>query len=141
MGLADIKPYFRTRLDGLGYSEWVDGFQVNNIPEQIIDKAYHIYISRTDGGAINHTHQDSVSEVRVRIIFKGYRDATEAHDTAIAGVELIIQDVCNIVNRTSTLFNVVFDSCEFNPLNDLNDNSVLVEMIFAAQVIIAVEQC
>lgn len=140
MSLANVRTYLKTRLDGLGYEEWRDGFpDALNIPETIIDRSYHILLSRIDGGPINHTHQDTVSTVSLKVYFRGYRDVTEAIDTAILGVETIVKDVCRVANRTSTVFNVVFEGADFTPQTDAQDNSVLVDMGFSVQVLLDVE--
>jgi hypothetical protein len=140
MGLANVRSYFRSRLDGLGYTEWQDGFAFDNIPETILDRAYHVFIESISGGPINHTHQDTESEVVVRLFYRGYRDAVEAIDQSIDGVETIVSDVCKVANRTATLLNVIFDTADFNPLNAENDNSVFVEMRFSARVILGIEE-
>lgn len=140
MSLNNIRPYFRTRLDGLGYLEHEDGFNRQNIPQTILNKSYHILVESVSGGPINHTDQFTESSVLVSVFFKGYRNVNEAIDDAISNVETIIKDVCKVVNRTSTLLNVVFEGSDFLPLSDTNDNSVLVEMRFSAQVEIGVEE-
>lgn len=140
MSLSNVKLYFRDRLDGLGYSEWQDGFATDNIPETILDRAYHVFIESISGGPINHTHQDTESEVVVRLFYRGYRQASEAIDESISGVEAIVADVCKVANRTATLLNVIFNTADFSPLNEENDNSVFVEMRFSARVILGIEE-
>jgi len=140
MSLENVRTYFRSRLDGLGYSEWKDGFAFDNIPETVLDRSYHVFIESISGGPINHTHQDTESEVVVRLFYRGYRMASEAIDDSISGVEAIIADVCKVANRTATLLNVIFDTADFNPLNAENDNSVFVEMRFSARVILGIEE-
>lgn len=140
MSLSNIKPYFRSRLDGLGFTEWLDGFSTDNIPQTILNQAYHILVESTDGGPINHTHQDTNSRVRVRLFYRGYANPSVALDEALVGVETIVKDVCKVANRTSMLLNVIFESADYQPLNEDNDNSVLVEMVFTARVILGVEE-
>jgi hypothetical protein len=127
-------------MDGLGFVEWEDGFSFNNIPETIINRAYHCFIESIDGGPINHTHQDVSSTVVIRVFFKGYAQAVQAIDDSIDACEDIVFDICKVANRTSTLLNVVFDSCDFNPINELDDNAVLMEMRFTARVILGIEE-
>jgi len=140
MSLANIRTYFRSRLDGLSYAEWQDGFAFDNIPETILDRSYHIFIESVTGGPINHTHQNTESEVVVRLFFRGYRSVTEAIDDSVSGVESVVRDICKVANRTATLLNVVFSNAEFSPLNEENDNSVFVEMRFSARVILGIEE-
>jgi hypothetical protein len=127
-------------MDGLGYHEHLDGFNSDNIPETVLDMAYHILVVSIDGGPINHTHQNTVSRVSVKVFIRGYRDVTEAIDSAILSLETIVKDVCKLSNRTSDVFNVVFDSCDFNPLSNTNDNSVMLDITFSVQVILGIEE-
>lgn len=140
MSLSNVRGYFIARLDGLGFTEWRDGFFQENIPETILDKSFHVFLESVGGGPINHTHQDTVSSVIVRVFFRGYRDVTEAIDEAISGLETIVKDVCKVSNRTEELLNVVFDGADFEPLNVANDNSVLLTIRFGASVVIGVEE-
>lgn len=140
MSLTNIRTYFRERFDGLSYLEHEDGFNRQNIPQTILNKSYHILVESVTGGPINQLDQRTSSGVLISVFFKGYRNVNEAIDDAISNVEIIIKDVCKIANRTSMLLNVVFEGCDFLPLSDTNDNSVLVEMRFSADVEIGVEE-
>jgi hypothetical protein len=140
MSLSNIRPYFRERLELLGFSEHEDGFNVENIPKTKLNKSFHISVPSIQGGAINHTHQDTVSGVEVSLFFCGFRNVGLAIDDAILSVETIVKDVCRVSNRTRDVLNVVFEGAEFNPLNDQDDNSVAVTMSFTAQVVLCVEE-
>ena len=140
MSLSNVRAYFKERLTGLGYREWEDGFNFENIPETILDRSFHVFVGSVVGGPINHTHQDTESEVIVRVFFRGYRTEALAIDESISGVEEIIADICKVANRTATLLNVIFDSADFNPLNAENDNGVFVELNFTARVILGIEE-
>jgi hypothetical protein len=139
MSLTKIRPYFRERLESLGFSEHKDGFNLENIPKTIINRTFHILVSSISGGPINHTHQNTVSTVELVLFFSGFRDVGESLDNAIDDVEKIVKDVCKVSNRTKTLLNVVFNAVDFAPLNEQNDNSVAVRMEFSAEVILCVE--
>lgn len=140
MSLANVRAYLKSRMDGLGYTEWRDGFKSDNIPETILDRSYHILVETIEGGSINHTHQDTFSQVSMKVFYRGYLDVTEAVDTAILGVETIVKDICKVSNRTSTILNVVFNGVEISPLNEVNDNSVLVDMDITVRVVLGVEE-
>lgn len=140
MSLSNVRSYLKTRMDSLGYSEWRDGFKTDNIPETISDLSYHILVESIDGGAINHTHQETFSNVSMKVFYRGYRDVTEAIDTAILGIETIVKDICKVSNRTNTVLNVVFNGVEFSPINDANDNSVLADMDLTVRVVLGVEE-
>ena len=44
MSLSNIKSLFRTRLEGQSFEEWEDAFNLENIPNSSLDKAFHIQI-------------------------------------------------------------------------------------------------
>ena len=140
MSLANARSYLKTRMDGLGFTEWRDGFATDNIPETVLDRAYHVLVENIDGGPINHTHQTMSIQVSLKVFFRGYRDVTEAIDDSILSVETIVKDLCKVSNRTSELLNVIFNGAAFTPLNAFNDNSVLVDMDLTAEIILGVEE-
>lgn len=140
MSITNIKPYFRSRLDTLGFNEWDDAFNIDNIPETILDRAYHILLPSINGGSINQTDQSTSSSVQVSVFLKGYRNSNEAIDQAILEVENIVKDVCNIVNRTSLLLNVVFDEATIDKIVQENDSGVLLAFSFTAYVQIGIEE-
>ncbi len=140
MSLTNIKPYFRSRLDFLGFNEWDDAFNVDNIPETTLDNAYHILLPSITGGSINQLDQPTSSAVEVLLFLKGYRNSNEAIDQAILNVETILKDVCNVVNRTSVLLNVVFDEATIDKINNANDSSVVLTLNFTAFVQVGVEE-
>ena len=139
MSLSNIRTYFRSRLDSLGFREHVDGFETENIAETILDRSYHIYVSNIVGGPINHTHQDMSANVVISLYFKGYRNSTEGLETAETEVESIVKDICKVSNRTSSLLNVIFEDVSLERRSESNDHSVLALMQFTAQVVLDVE--
>lgn len=140
MSLINIREYLKTRMDGLGYNEWQDGFNTENIPETVTDTSYHILVTEINGGPINHTHQDTEATVSMKVIYRGYRNVTEAIDASILGLETIVKDICKVSNRTSTILNVIFNGANFSPLSESNDNSVLVDISLGVRVVLGVEE-
>jgi hypothetical protein len=131
-------------MDGLGYHEHTDGFNRNNIPETLLNLAYHILPGSVQGGPVSHTHQDTNTEVNIGVFFRGYRNSSEAIDAALLAMDTIIKDCCKIANRTNTgagIFNVVFEGAELSPLSsDENENTVIVEMLFTVNVKMGIEE-
>ena len=140
MSLEKIRPFFRERLSDLGFLEHEDVFNRENIPKTIIDKSFHILIDSISGGSINHTHQDITAGVTISLYFKGFRDVGQTLDASILDVERIIKQVCNVKARTSELLNVVFNSADFSAINIENDNSIIAEMSFDAQIVMCVDE-
>lgn len=140
MSLANIYPYFRERLDGLGFSEWEDGFGRENIPSSILDKSYHILVESLAGGSINQTHQNVTASLSVQIIYKGYARPVEAIEQALADTELLVKDICKVSNRTRDMLNIVYDGSALEPLSVDNDNVVISRLDFTAFVILGPEE-
>jgi hypothetical protein len=140
MSLSDIRPYFRTHFTAEGFTEWKDGFGADNIPENIIDKAFHIDGTSTIGGISNNqADMDTGTAQLVRFFIKGFRNPADAIDKAYLKVENILKRTQKSSNRLTTLLDVVFEGASILPLADSNDNAVLVEMNFTARVIVDVE--
>lgn len=136
MSLANIYPYFRARMNALEYREHEDGFSRDNIPSSLLNESYHILTSSGVGGSINQNHQDVGVNVNLMVAYKGFRHPSDAKEKALVEIDKILKEICNIKNRTSSLLNVVFDGFDMVELDVTNDNVVMVEMNFTADVVL-----
>ena len=59
-------------MDGLGYEEWQDGFNFNNIPETILDQAYHVGPAEISGGVANQLDHKFDYDLTLRVFKKGF---------------------------------------------------------------------
>lgn len=137
MSLTAVRPYFRARLNSLNYKEWDDGFNFDNIPENIIDKAYHIDDFEIVSNSLNQTDLDLECTVTTRIFLKGYRTPKEALDNANEKLEAIFREVLKPTNRltgTQGLRNVLLTSVSKEPMALSNDNTILVTIVWSVQV-------
>ena len=135
MSLSTTRSYFRARLVSLGYKEWDDGFNFENIPENIIDKAFHIENFQTDFESSGNTGLEVRTRVITRVLFKGFRSVKDALDKCDDKVEAIIVEVLKPSNRLSGLDglrDVRLDSIEKKPIAFSNDNTILVEITWTA---------
>lgn len=143
MSLVSIRPYFRDRLTQLGFTEWSEPFDAENIPSSLIDMAYHWQITDISGADRSNLDQQLDAEVEVRLFFKGFRDPSSTLDTAIKKSELIISDLIkpsNFQDVSPAIANVSIKNVRFDPFdNELNDNVVLVRMIFETRVFVCIE--
>lgn len=137
MSLALVRPYFRTRLDGLGYKEWTDGFDYQNVPETILDRSYHLTVGAMSLNTSSHTVNDINYPILLRVYLKGFRDPASAIDDAVEQGEAIICDVTDANNAHGQgIKDVQFVSFEPVPKDVTNDNIVLLELSFVARVIL-----
>lgn len=136
MSLTLVRPYFRTRLDSLGYSEWTDGFDFENVPETILDRSYHLEIGSMSLIGTNQTLVDIAYPILVRVYLKGFRDPATAIDDAVEAGEGIICDVTKVTNANGQgIKDVQFASFDVLPKDVAsNDNIVLLELSFNARI-------
>ena len=136
MSLSSVRSYFRTVMDGLGYEEWTDGFNVENIPQTIKDRTYHLETGFIDSGPANQlTHQFDYS-ITVRAFFKGYNEPAAAIDLAILASEGILAVALDPANRLGlSIKDISPGSIQVQPRDFTNDNDVVLIMEFNADII------
>lgn len=140
MAWADVRPFFRSHLEAQGFTEWTDGFyDIQNIPETIIDKAYHISMGTINGDRQNQTDQESTLNIEVRTIHKGFRYPAEAIDAAVEYANEIMCAVVSPQSRTTAtgILNVIFNAVDIAPIDNSNDNTVVVTHAYSVRVITA----
>lgn len=138
MSLTKTRQYFRDRLIELKLKEWVDAFNFENIPSNILDKSFHIENGQITGIKRNHTDQELNFPVTIRIFLKGYKTPVNAIDKSIELTENLIKNACNPVNALTQggIKNIIFESASNRVLDPSNDNLVVCELNFRAFVII-----
>lgn len=137
MSLTSVRSYFRGRLDSLGYKEWTDGFEFDDVPETVLDQTYHITTGTISTNSVSHTINDLAYPVTIRLYLKGFRDPAQAIDDSITEGERIINDVTSVANSNGQgIKEVRFSSMEPTPKDVANDNIVLLVMTFDARVIL-----
>ena len=133
--MALIKPltYMRTQLDSLGYSEWSDGFNFENIPSSIIDGAYHLEVGIISSQSANQRAHQFSFPVVLRVFLKGFSDPKSAIDDALLRGDNILGAVLSEANRLTQaedIKDVVPNSITVQELSASNDNSVILQMEF-----------
>lgn len=138
MSLSAIRPFLRTRMNALGFTEWTDGFNFDNIPETILDKAYHISSPSADGRAVTmHDLQVDFGH-EIEVFRKGFNDPAEAIDMIIEDMEDIICDLLDPEQRFDGHLNIEIKGFTLEPLNDENDNSVKATLSISVRVTLGV---
>ena len=135
MSLSKIKPYFRTRLDSLGYREWKDGFNFENIPETLLDKSYHIQIENINSLSQTMNDVSLEADVRLRVFKKGFRYVTDALDDAYSEIDCIILEILKPDLRLSNsggFKNIIITSSAIEEGSIDNDNFLLINLSFRA---------
>lgn len=134
LSLELVRPYFRTRLNALSYTEWADGFGIDNIPDTILDRSYHIQhgniVQRSRGGS----DIVYVVPITINVFYKGFRDVSTAIDQGMAGAEAIVNACVKQANYTNPIKIVEFGGFTVEPLDESNDNTVKAVINFNAVV-------
>jgi hypothetical protein len=131
MSFQAARAHFRTVMDALGYSEWTDGFNVDDIPSSIIDGTYHL--TSYSASSISHNHIDlSVSQrMQITLWRKGYKDYASGIDALNEDADNIFASLLSPTNRlTTAIKSIKFVSMTIEPLADSNDNSAKLTLDF-----------
>ena len=139
MSLSNIKSYFRTKLNTLGYKEHDDGFNSENIASSNLNSAYFIELG--DISLESHSMSDLslLATVNVKVFFKGYRTPKDTIDNVIVKGEAILKSFLNHSDRLSgNLKDVVLDNMFIEKLSDSNDNSMMLNIDLTTKVIMDV---
>jgi hypothetical protein len=128
MSLLAPRTYLRTRLENLGFTEWTDGFNIENIPSTIIVDSFHIESGSIDGSASSHQPHQFSSNLTLRVWLQGFGDPAEAIDESMTVADTIYADILSPSNRlTGAVKDVVPSSFSVIPLATSNDNTVQLE--------------
>lgn len=136
MSLTAVRPYFTAQLTALGFTEWKDGFQDDNIPATLLDRSFFQLITNVSGTQTNNDNIEVSTQVEVRCYFKGYNDPFAAYDEAILKSEEVIKSCVNISSQVGTaLKGVYLSTMNLEPLEiDNNDNVVRSVLVFEVRI-------
>lgn len=139
MSLLAAREYFKQYLEQLGYEEWPDGFNIENIPSTVLDGAYHVESGTIVQNSQNQRDLDLGCIEIVRIFKKGFRYPSRAIDEAHIEVQTFLELVLDATNRgAQPPTNVILNSIDFLPLTIDNDNALMVEMNFNVRINIGI---
>lgn len=133
MSMSNCKVYFRQILNGLGYTEHQTGFDFLNLPNNMVNKSYHLNYGPVAGGPVNQADQQTDVSMVVRLFYDGYNDVDGVIDSSIDATETVIKQCCSIENRLNNslcIKNVTFEGFLIEPRALSNDNQMVIEMDF-----------
>ena len=141
MSFATIRPLFRSNFDSLGYREWQDGFNFENIPANLLHESYHIEVGVIAGGTSSTLRFDFAIPILVRVFLKGYRDPAEAIDDALLRLDQIYEQVLSPSERYGSIIkDVTPETASIIPLGPDNDNALVIELGFNTRLITCYDQ-
>jgi hypothetical protein len=137
MSFSGAKAYARGLMTDLGYTEWLDGFNFENIPRTLQNRAYHLELGQA---TIASTHQDNHAgtvPLTVRVLLGGFRNPKSKIEEAAALAETIVDEFVKPSNRlTQTtsgngkLVNVRFVDKSIVAHGPTNDNLMRAVIVF-----------
>ena len=135
MSLSDVRAYFKDRIkDEVNAAvEHTDAFNIENMHTNARDKMYHIIYQNNSN---IETHGDRVTDnisVTLSMVFKGYRNTQSTFDSTSDTAHNIKLRASKISNYTNGIKRVVCDSINITPVDDSNDNILLVTMEFSVR--------
>lgn len=129
MSISLVRSYIQDAMDELNYTEWRDGFDFDNVPENIINKLYHITTGAISQNSQNQTALDLTYPVLLQVYFHGYRYPVEAIEESLScGQEIICRLVNPLTANGTNIKDVQFVSMEPVAKATTNDNIVLLQI-------------
>lgn len=134
--ITEALTYFRDRMGSLGYSEWEERHEVQNIPDSRLDKAWVLEVGQARGISQNPTALEAEVPVTVYIYRSATRSPSKRTLEAMAAADAVVMDVLKSSNRLTqpVLKTVRFDLMTVDRLSESNDNGVTVKLDFTAVV-------
>lgn len=139
MSVAAVKTYARTRMHALGYKEWTDGFNFQNIPATLLDTRFAVELGNPSTLKISNDNQELSVPFTVRAFVKPTKDPKALIDRGAAKIDTIVTDFVKPAHATTgeEVKNVEFLDGKVLPLADSNDNGIITEINFKALVIVS----
>ncbi len=140
MSFTAVRSYFRARATSSGWKEWKDVFDDQNIPQTILDGAYHLPPLSSGSSRTNQIDTEVPVTQVVRFFKKGHRDVAAGLDSAILSAESFVKLCLKASNRLTGagLKNVQLSSMSYDQLGNNND-LIRVTMTFSCLVILDTE--
>ena len=122
----------------MGFREWTDSFDIENIPSTLFDKAFHINVGPVspEGGISQSDIRFSV-EARVQFCFKAFRNIAQGIDDAYLALDDILDGILDPAFRlsnTGVFKELQPTSAEVFEFSADNDNLVILEVTFGVTV-------
>jgi len=131
--IKELRDFFKSNILECDPSlkEWKDAFNIDNIPESIIDNAFHIAIDdiNTVEGDCSVTDQVGVA---VTLFKKGFRETQDAHDALLDKAIAIRLSSLNVSKYNQTFIRNVESVTTTATDIESNDNLIIVTTNYVA---------
>lgn len=138
MSLTDVTPYFQSKMDSLGYKEWQDEYNTDNIPRGQLDKVYHLEVGLIDGSEASHTCFTFNFPVIMTLhsCITGSQGSSKAMEEMLGVVNTVLCNLLAVEERYSQngFLKIVPVSIDNEPMALSNDNVIRIKIEFGVQV-------
>lgn len=141
-GDLDVRPYFATRMATIGYTEWTDEFNIENVPSTRLESIYFLENFEGDLESMSHNVCTFNIPAKMRLFIIGKRDPKSYHTAVMDKIALVMRTVCAAIyaeNATYIKF-VKPQKFQHGAINELNDNTFMIEINFNCLVCFDVNQ-
>ena len=134
MSLAFVRPFFRERLEALGYEEHDKPFLPNVLPANTADKSFHLETGVITSSFANQIVHSFEFPLTVRIYRVGYSETLAVMDEAHADAQAILTDFLDPAVRLGTMIkDIIPNSISFELFDATNVDTIVVEINFTAK--------
>lgn len=136
MSLSAVRPFFRTRLNALGFTEHTDAFDDENREQTRLEKLYRLESGPVASGPANQTVHEFEFDITLVITLRGKRDNVDLVDRAFEVSEDILEDVLQESVRIGTdIKDIVPSTISVAPYTGSDDNDLILSMGFTGIVL------
>jgi hypothetical protein len=132
MSLSAVRPFFRARLNALGFREHSDGFDDLNREQSRLDRLYRIQSGPVSGSPANQSIHEFEFDIELVITLSGRRNNVELIDRAFTVAEEVLEDVLQESVRIGTAIkDIVPGTVSVTPYSGTDDNDLILTMGFS----------
>jgi hypothetical protein len=137
MSLAAVRPLFRSRLNGLGYTEHSDAFDDQNRPQTKLEKLYRLSSGPVTGTGANQQAHSFEYEIELVITYKGKgTNNVELADRVWTESAAILADVLSPeVRNGESIKDILPGAISVTENSASDDNDIILTMGFTALII------
>lgn len=130
--LTKVIPYFRTKLESLGYAEHLDEYDEDNIANTIIDKTYSVRPGTLSSSRSNSLDFEWTFPIDVTLWFNGYGRPSDAVDGSLESIENFLDVILDQANRfdIAGLREIYPTNIDLSPLSVSNDTIIKAKVGF-----------
>ena len=141
MSLAAIRPFFRERLEALGYEEHDQPFEPNEIGANIVDGSFHLEVGVVSSFAANQRDHEFSFPITIRVYRTEYSCLNEGYDAIFGEADTVLDGllVPSVRLNSGLLRDIVPNSVQVRALDSTNDNVIVLELAFTARLLLCFE--